>query len=83
MQKTFLELLQEQHQWPTDYLFKFVVPKKNVAAFCQALDLQDFEAKESSGGKYQSLTFRWKMHTAEEVVKVYQKAAGIEGVISL
>lgn len=83
MKPTFLELLKIQYDFPSDYLFKFVVKVEKLEEFLSYLDIKSFDQKESSGGKYISVTFSWKMNCAEDVVKVYQKAAEFDGVISL
>lgn len=83
MAQTFLELLNDQHEWPSDYLFKFVVPKAQLEELTKKIDLKEYESKESSTGKYISITFSWKMNCAEDVIKIYQKASEVKGLISL
>jgi len=83
MDQTFLELLNSQYQWPSDYLFKFVVPKESLAAFVDKVEIGDYQEKQSSNGNYISLTFTWNMKCAEDVIKVYQKANEVKGVFAL
>ena len=72
--------------WPTVYMFKFIVPadveriKQVEALFDETVDVQ---RKYSSSGKYVSLTGKEVMLDPDEVIKRYEEAARIEGIISL
>lgn len=82
----FLGLLEEQHSWPTVYVFKFVVPteKGNIENLLALFDLTaEYSTRESRNGKYTSVTIKQKMNAAKDVVEIYKQAKNIEGVISL
>ena len=80
------ERLDQVHEWPSVYMFKFIFePDDERLARVQALFPPEAEAlrKYSTGGKYLSLTIREVMMSAEEVVARYDEASAIDGVIVL
>lgn len=80
----FRDLLNQEHSWPTTYIFKFIVKGDQER---EVTDLFDEDVvinkKPSSAGKYTSVTIQAKMATADEVIAIYNAAASIEGIISL
>jgi hypothetical protein len=76
----------ELQEWPNVYLFKFIVPN-NSHAIAQATalfsDLSELNYHESKTGKYVSVTAKEMMMTVDDIIAVYNKAAAIEGIISL
>jgi putative lipoic acid-binding regulatory protein len=76
----------ELQEWPNVYLFKFIVPN-NSHAIAQATalfdDLSELNFHESKTGKYVSVTAKEMMLTVDDIIAVYNKAAAIEGIISL
>ena len=72
--------------WPTEYLFKFIVPfegeKLNQlrAIFPENTNLKH---QESKTGKYISVTALILMDNPDDVIEIYQKAEKIENIISL
>lgn len=79
----FRELLDDQNEWPSEYVFKFIVPSSGLDDVKQALGVDEVTTRESSRGRYVSVTARMQMESSEEVVQVYKSVRGIEGVISL
>lgn len=79
----FRELLDDQNEWPTDYVFKFIVPRSGLEDVKQALGADEVTTRESSRGRYVSVTARMQMESGEAVVEVYKSVRGIDGVISL
>lgn len=76
----------ELQEWPNVYLFKFIVPNSSHAiAQATALfsDLSELNFHESKTGKYVSVTAKEMMLTVDDIIAVYNKAADIEGIISL
>lgn len=72
--------------WPSLYMFKFIVPSDNQRiAQVESLFGDDAEVKlqPSSNGKYTSITAREVMLSADDVLLVYQQASGINGIIAL
>ena len=80
----FRELLDGEYTWPARYTFKFVVASGQIneveALFSEEATIS---VKESSGGKYTSVTIQVEMAKADEIIDIYNKAANIEGIISL
>lgn len=78
--------LEEHHQFPSTYLFKFIVPN-NVKALAEVESLFTQKAvvttRESKTGKYISITGKEIILHSKEVINVYKKAESIEGLMSL
>ena len=78
--------LQEHHQFPSTYIFKFIVPN-NEESVNQVKALFSGKAsittKESKSGKYISVTGKEIILESKEVISVYRNAESIEGLISL
>ena len=81
--EAFRDLLNEQHQWPCAYTFKFIVPQNREDQVEELFPGQEIDRKESAQGAYTSLTVTIQMECADTVIAVYEKAANIEGLISL
>jgi putative lipoic acid-binding regulatory protein len=79
----FRKLLDEQHTWPTEYLFKFVAPAARVDDLKAIFGQVPVRVKSSRTGRYISVTTRLLIHTADEVVAIYEAAGKIPGVIAL
>lgn len=80
------EKLKTLDTWPHVYMFKFIVPSdNNRIARVQGLfdESAEIQTKESSAGKYTSITIRQVMLSPEMVIAIYREAAQIEGVMSL
>jgi len=72
--------------WPSLYMFKFIVPSDNQRiAQVESLfgDDADVKLQPSSNGKYTSITALEVMLSADDVLLVYQQASGINGIIAL
>lgn len=82
--RQFQKSLDEYHDWPCKYLFKFIVPeekKDQVLALFESRD--ELSLKKSRNGRYISISAKCDVNCSEEVLVVYQAAARIKGVISL
>ena len=55
-EEKFKALLDEQHQFPSAYTFKFIVEKDNLAAVKALFENEAITVKPSKGGKYMSIT---------------------------
>ena len=81
------EELLKSNSWPADYLDKFIVPSdrdkitqiegifNNTGAV--------IESKQSSKGKYTSLSIMVNLANPDEVIEKYKEVGLVEGVISL
>ncbi|HOY28716.1 MAG: DUF493 family protein [Flavobacteriales bacterium] len=78
--------LNEVHEWPSVYMYKFVL-EPEAARLNAVLALFPAESevlrRYSAGGKYVSVTIREVMMNAEDVVVRYDQATSIQGVIVL
>ncbi|MFO7718338.1 MAG: DUF493 family protein [Thermodesulfobacteriota bacterium] len=76
--------LDELHDWPDTYLFKFIVPKHQAQAVCDLFEAKDtVTTRPSRKGTYISVTATTYATCSEEIIAVYQAAEAIEGLISL
>ena len=78
--------LEEQHNFPQPYLFKFIIPADNKKlALVEALFGEEAQVstRQSSSNKYISISAKEVMMSADSVIEVYKKAEKIEGIISL
>ena len=79
--------LQQSTDWPSDYLFKFIVPtnEDKVKAIHQVFDNTGavIESRKSRKGKYTSLSVMVNLPDPEAVIHKYKEVGHIEGVISL
>lgn len=79
--------LEETTTFPSEYLYKFIVPTQGKA-IQQIENLFDnlgavISTKESRKGTYTSVTVLVKVPSADMVIRKYKEVAVIEGVISL
>jgi len=82
-----LSQLKETTSWPSDYLFKFIVPTSEEKITAIEYIFNEPHAhinhKHSSKGTYTSVSIRMKLGSAEEVILKYKEVSNVEGVISL
>ena len=81
------EELNNTSEWPTEYLYKFIVPTspKKIEEVENAFDNMGavIQTKQSKTGKYTSLSVNVMMDNPESVVEKYIEVSNIEGIISL
>ncbi len=81
------EQLLENTTWPSNYLYKFIIPteKEKIKAISAVFDNTGavIESKKSKNGKYTSISVTVKMSGPDEVIIKYKEVSKIEGVISL
>ncbi|MEQ9186863.1 MAG: DUF493 domain-containing protein [Cryomorphaceae bacterium] len=81
-----LDKLKQDGPWPKLYMFKFIIPNDNQKlALTERLFGPEAQVSinKSRTGKYLSVSAKEIMLSPEEVVKRYQAAVEIEGLISL
>ncbi|HLW30365.1 MAG TPA: DUF493 family protein [Brumimicrobium sp.] len=74
----------EKEEWPSLYLFKFISPSDNhkIALITNMFnENSEINMRPSSKGNYTSISVKEIMMSAEDVIKVYEDTALIEGVI--
>lgn len=81
--ENFRQLLDDQNDWPAEYLFKFIVPRDGVEKIKKVFGAQPVTVRASTKGNYASVTARIEMSSSDEVVAIYEAAAEVEGVVSL
>ncbi len=79
--------LVETTTFPTTYIYKFIVPNKELV-LNQLIELFNFQGavittKESKTNKYKSFTVHVLSNSADEIVQKYLEASAIDGIISL
>lgn len=85
--KSLKEKLEQTHDFPNDYLFKFIVTN----AECKHTEIYKvfdgmkytLTTRESSNGKYTSISINAFVLDADHVIKIYQEVGKIKGVIML
>lgn len=79
----FQELLDDQIDFPDEYLFKFIVPARSLDALKNIFGQHPVTVRASSKGRYVSVTAKMEMHSSDEIVALYQAAAKVEQVMML
>ena len=79
--------LESSTTWPSEYLFKFIVPTakdkvENIESLFDGLGAV-LQTKRSKNEKYTSVSVSVMMDNAEAVIQKYKEASTIEGIISL
>jgi len=81
------EKLEETHNFPEEYLFKFIIPNDSakLTEIYKVFDgLQHtLSNRDSKNGKYVSVSVNSFVLDADQVVKIYQEVSVIEGVMML
>jgi len=76
-------LLESEYEWPTAYIFKFIVPQDKIPEVENLFPGHPVEKKASSKGNYTSITIAIELDSADHVIAIYEQAAKIEGLIAL
>lgn len=85
--KRLKEQLLENSNWPSNYLYKFIITtdKEKSAQINKIFDNTGavIESKKSKNGKYTSISVTVNLKNPDEVIKKYKEVAKVDGVISL
>ncbi len=79
----FQQLLDDGVEWPSEYVFKFIVPRDHLPEVEDLFHKVPVSVRESSKGNYASVTAKIEVHSSDEVIAMYTSAAKIEGIIVL
>ncbi|MFL5785641.1 MAG: DUF493 domain-containing protein [Bacteriovoracaceae bacterium] len=79
----FRSLLDESHQWPEFYEFKFIIKTDDKDLILVHLNGFQISEKPSGKGNYISISARKLMNSPDEIIAVYKLMSGIKGLISL
>lgn len=79
------QTLDQNHAWPCEYVFKFIVPKDQALRLSALLDEERAKVSEraSRSGKYLSFTVQMRVASSEEVIMVYQRVSDVPGLVAL
>jgi len=73
--------------WPSEYLYKFIVPSENdkIKQVEDAFNEMGavISTHQSKTGKYTSISINVTMKNPDSVIEKYKEVATIEGIISL
>jgi hypothetical protein len=81
-----MELLVEDFTWPTDYMFKFIVPfeadnlNRLKSFFSEDAKIKH---KESKNGKYISFSAVQRFEDPMDIIEIYKKAEKIDKIVAL
>ena len=85
--KRLKEELFQNTPWPSDYLYKFIIPTDTdkIDRIHKIFDNTGavIESKQSRKGKYTSISVTVNLANPDEVISKYKEVGKIEGVISL
>ncbi len=76
-------MLEETVEFPSEYLFKFIVPLSEVHQILFILKDMEIEQKASGKGNYISVSGKVIVQKSDDIILVYERAATIKGIISL
>ncbi len=79
----FKQLLEEHHQFPHHFEFRFIVPSEHLEDFKLLVGECDISIRDSKNGKYLGLSFKILVLSSDEVVALYEKFSRVKGVIAL
>ena len=78
-----LEERLDKLDWPSVYMFKFIVPVEKEEELLLLFNSTPVERKVSKTGKYVGITSSYWIQSGSEVIEVYKKASVIDGIVSL
>jgi transposase len=80
------EELNKNHEWPTKYMYKFIVPndEQKIEEVKKRFDKKyQFRQSFSRNAKYASLTFITEEENPESIINRYKRMEDIEGLIAI
>ena len=81
------EKLEETHDFPEDYLFKFIITndQSKLTEIYRVFDGIKFTLtnRDSKNGKYTAASLNAFVLDADQVIKIYKEVGAIEGVMML
>ncbi|KQC29306.1 DUF493 family protein [Flagellimonas eckloniae] len=81
------EQLLENTSWPSNYLYKFIVPtdEERIGQIKDIFNMSGavIESKKSKKGTYTSISITVHLNNPDEVIAKYKEVSSVEGVISL
>ena len=77
------QVLDSSMTWPSEYTFKFIVPRGAASHLVALLGDLRFTERSSRTGKYVALTVEARMDSSAAVIDLYRRAAAVKGLIAL
>ncbi|HET8859847.1 DUF493 domain-containing protein [Marivirga sp.] len=81
--ESFREKLEAVSEWPSLYMFKFIVATEKQDEIKNIFENHEIITKPSSKGKYVSLTIKMLANSSEQIIEKYIETNKVEGVIAL
>lgn len=85
--QSFKKKLEKSHSFPEDYIYKFFIPNdaEKLAELYRVFDgtKNTISTRESKNGKYIGITIEVFVLDAAHVIRLYQEAEKIEGIVSI
>jgi len=81
--KSFKDKLEQTHQWPSLFMFKFIVPNDKVEQVKNLFPKNILKEKPSKTGKYISVTAEVMVSSSDQVIQIYEDASKVDGLIAL
>ncbi len=84
--KRLEEELNKNHEWPTKYMYKFIIPndEQKIEEVKNRFEKpHEFRKNYSRNAKYVSLTFIAEENSPEDIINQYKKMEDIEGLITI
>jgi putative lipoic acid-binding regulatory protein len=82
----FKQKLSESMSFPGVYMFKFIVTSehRNIALVENLFEAETIiNTRDSSNGRYTSVTAKQVVMTVDEIIEIYRKASEIKGIMFL
>lgn len=79
----FKAILNTEHEWPCEYMFKFIVPREALPQVEALFPQHSMTFRDSRKGNYVSATVFFKADCADIIIAIYERAAKIDGIIAL
>lgn len=76
-------VLDETVEWPSDYVFKFIVPVSEQESLIALIGEGDISVRPSKKGNYMSVTVKKLLQSSEDVITIYLRVSSVKGIISL
>jgi uncharacterized protein len=76
----------ELEEWPNVYMFKFIFPNtlENIALTSELFsETSELSLHESKTGKFASISVKEMMLDVNSIIKIYEKASLIKGLMAL
>lgn len=82
-QEKFKALLDDQHEFPCDYSFKFIVKSHKVTELKSLVGEAQFRERPSKAGTYLGVTVTKTVTSSDHVLEIYSKVSVVEGLMSM